>query len=159
MTTIHRALPTGLAPADPDELLRLTLLLAHDERLPELLDLTSPERSWARLEATDLMEVWLIGWPPGTATGWHDHQGSSGAFRVVHGALTEHTWDRGPRTRDLARGEGRSFAASHVHDVRNEGSTAAVSVHAYAPALRGMTRYAVAGGALVRQQVERAGQW
>ena len=54
MTTIHRALPTGLAPADPDELLRLTLLLAHDERLPELLDLTSPERSWTRLEATDL---------------------------------------------------------------------------------------------------------
>lgn len=159
MTTIHRTLPTGLAPTGPDELLRLTALFAHDDRLPDLLDLTSPERSWTRLEATDLMEVWLIGWPPGTGTGWHDHQGSSGAFRVVAGSLTEHTWDRGPRARDLAPGHGRSFTAAHVHDVRNDGTEPAISVHAYAPALRGMTRYAVAGDALVRQQVERAGQW
>lgn len=143
-----------------DQLLRTAELFARDRDLLRHLQPTSTERSWHRLESTDRLEVWLIGWPSGTGTGWHDHAGSHGAFHTVTGSLVESTWaGSAPRSTRLAAGEGRSFGSHHVHDVVNVGDTFAVSIHAYAPALRGMTRYRVQGDRLVAEGLERAGRW
>ncbi|MCF2434515.1 cysteine dioxygenase [Streptomyces thinghirensis] len=96
-------------------------------------------------------EAWLIGWPPGTGTGWHDHAESVGAFVTTAGELTENAlaahlptdgWktleltDGVDRKRRLPTGKGRAFGRHHVHEVLNESPDRhAVSVHAYYPPL------------------------
>jgi hypothetical protein len=50
------------------------------------------ERWYHRLAAGPDGEVWVLTWLPGQATDLHDHGGSAGAFLVVSGALTEHTF-------------------------------------------------------------------
>src|ERR1700749_2890399 len=46
-------------------------------------------RWYERIHLDDSHEVWVISWLPGQATGFHDHGGSAGAFRVVGGTLME----------------------------------------------------------------------
>lgn len=116
------------------------------------------ERWYARIAQTPEHEVWLLTWLPGQETDWHDHGGSAGAFTVVSGALVERTVSGGRvRCMDLPAGAGRRFGAHHVHGVTNRGGVPAISVHAYAPALRSMTRYRLVDGKLRVAEVERAG--
>jgi predicted metal-dependent enzyme (double-stranded beta helix superfamily) len=107
------------------------------------------------------LEAWLLTWLPGQSTGLHDHGGSAGAFAVLDGVLDEtvlvpdeHSMAR--RNRPYAAGEIRGFGRHHVHDVAPAGGPA-VSLHVYAPALIGMTRYVLEDGALVPLASERAG--
>ncbi len=122
-----------------------------------------PRRRWyARLADHADHEVWLLTWLPGQATDLHDHGGSAGAFVVVSGTLTETTVvTRGGAAtlRDslLPAGAGRQFGAHHIHRVANTGNTPAVSVHAYGPALRAMTRYRFEGGIVELESISRAG--
>jgi hypothetical protein len=116
-------------------------------------------RWYARLGATDDHEAWLLTWLPGQHTDLHDHGGSSGAFVVVSGVLTEETLTR-RRTltaRTLPAGAHRVFGSRHVHRVINAGPEPAVSLHVYAPVLRSMTRYLIDGDRLRVMTVERAG--
>jgi predicted metal-dependent enzyme (double-stranded beta helix superfamily) len=122
-----------------------------------------PQHRWyARFAQHPDHEVWLLSWLPGQATDLHDHGGSAGAFVVVSGTLTESTVVRrggGSALRDVAwpAGRGHQFGAHHVHRVANLGNTPAVSVHAYGPALRAMTRYRFEGGTLALESITRAG--
>jgi hypothetical protein len=106
-------------------------------------------------------EVWLLTWLPGQGTELHDHGGSAGAFIVVSGELTEYTVSGGREHGQIYRhGEGHRFGEHYVHRVVNGGSTPAISVHAYAPALRTMTRYAIDNGTLRAIAIDAAGvQW
>ena len=131
---------------------------AADPDLLHLLDPAPAERSWIRLLTTDDYELWLISWPPGAATDWHDHGSSSGAFTVLRGALTEHTFDGGLRLVDLAVGDGKAFGAGYAHDVRNASPAPALSLHAYSPRLSAMTRFRFHGDRLEVLGVERAGE-
>jgi hypothetical protein len=98
--------------------------------------------------------AWLITWAPGTGLELHDHGGSAGTLAVVRGELTErHTTTtdvaalgdgsaRGRlRRRRLRRGSVTTFAADHVHEVRNDGLEPAVSIHVYVPGLTEMSFY------------------
>jgi hypothetical protein len=118
-----------------------------------------PEHRWyARLAVGDDHEVWGLSWLPGQGTDLHDHGGSSGAFLVVAGALTEETVSGGLlRPHRLAAGAARRFGARHVHLVTNRADRPAVSVHVYRPALRRMTRYRLADGLLRVAEVAEAG--
>src|SRR4051812_32270423 len=75
----------------------------------------NPVRRWYhRLAAEPDAEVWVLTWLPGQGTDLHDHGGSSGAFVVVSGTLTEHTVTEeaaGPTVEwnTLRAGEGRAF--------------------------------------------------
>ncbi|MFD2077921.1 Cysteine dioxygenase type I [Actinopolymorpha cephalotaxi] len=142
------------------------------------------ERWYARLDVDPDHEVWLIAWLPGQGTGLHDHGEALGAFTVVRGALTETTvTPAGPDAADAAdaadgalpggritpgtvvrparrhfgAGQVRGFGYEHVHDVANSGDVPAVSVHAYAPELTAMTRYAVVDRRLTVLSSERVG--
>jgi hypothetical protein len=121
------------------------------------------------------MDAWLIGWPAGSNTGWHDHQGSAGVMYVARGTLTELSLPGGitstdVRTRriDATRGrtlganpatQARAFGRNHIHHVVNEYDEPAYSIHVYAPRLRGMTRYAWDDEQLVKTGSELAGRW
>ncbi|MEU1606315.1 cysteine dioxygenase [Micromonospora matsumotoense] len=116
------------------------------------------ERWYARLASADDHEVWALSWLPGQGTDLHDHGGSSGAFLVVAGELTEQTVSGGRlRPHRLAAGAGRRFGPRHVHVVTNRGDQPAVSVHVYRPALRHMTQYRLVDGRLQVAEVALAG--
>ncbi|WP_375484174.1 cysteine dioxygenase family protein [uncultured Jatrophihabitans sp.] len=110
-----------------------------------------PEQRWHRRIYRDRrVDVWLISWLPSQGTQLHDHGGSSGAFTVLSGVLTEAVVTGGSVLHDHERGTGSTvgFGAHYVHDVRNLGDAPAVSVHAYSAPLTSMTYYDLADGAL-----------
>jgi quercetin dioxygenase-like cupin family protein len=114
-------------------------------------------RWYERIQLSGGHEVWLISWLPGQSTGFHDHGGSAGAFAVVWGELTESLVGE---TRAVEAGTSRAFGPRYVHDVRNDcGTSVAVSVHAYSPPLREMTRYDLTGDGLVPVATEGSDSW
>jgi predicted metal-dependent enzyme (double-stranded beta helix superfamily) len=119
------------------------------------------ERVHTRLTSGPAWEAWVLTWLPGQGTLIHDHGGSSGAFVVVAGSLTEDTYGlrrlTSPSIRALAVGRVRAFSQHHVHRVTNAGTSPTISVHVYAPGITSMTTYAGAGGRLTAVGVERAG--
>ncbi|TDT28017.1 cysteine dioxygenase type I [Streptomyces sp. BK208] len=148
---------------------------AADTDLIDSLPLDPEGRTWVRLAGPGGSEAWLIGWPPGTGTGWHDHADSVGAFVTAVGELKENAlaarlptdgWktlelsDGVDRQRRLTAGKGRAFGRHHVHEVLNESSGHhAVSVHAYYPPLPQIRRYSRSGQTLRLEQVERPQDW
>ncbi|MEH0843840.1 cysteine dioxygenase family protein [Micromonospora sp. CPCC 205711] len=141
-----------------------TDLLAVAERYADPTTWTVPlrfdraTRWYARLAVAVDHEVWALSWLPGQGTDLHDHGGSSGAFLVVAGELTEETVSAGRlRPHRLAVRAARRFGPRHVHVVTNRGDQPAVSVHVYRPALRRMTHYRLVDGHLRVAEVARAG--
>ncbi|MER5950034.1 cysteine dioxygenase [Streptomyces sp. NPDC001904] len=148
---------------------------ATDQDLIASLPLDPEGRTWVRLEGPGGSEAWLIGWPPGSGTGWHDHANSVGAFLTASGTLTENSlaarlptdgWktlelsEGFDRARRLGTGQGRAFGRHHVHEVLNESPTEhAVSVHAYYPPLPQIRRYSRTGPLLRLESVERPEDW
>ena len=112
------------------------------------------ERWHQRIYRDPRVDIWLISWLPTQGTQLHDHGGSSGAFTVLSGALTESVPSGDGRLAisdyERATGDTVRFGGHYVHDVRNAGTEAAVSVHAYSPPLSSMTFYDLDGGNLVK---------
>ena len=166
--------PATRAPA-LSELLGFALAAAADAELIARLDTLPGERTWFPLTGPAGSEAWVIGWPPGAETGWHDHGGSIGAFATAAGTLHEsalavplpgdgwQTLELLPdldRERDLPAGVGRAFGPNHLHQVVNPSPTAhAVSVHVYYPPLPLIRRYRRRGRVLRLETVERPEQW
>ena len=163
------------APPTADELLAFARRTAADSALIARLPLDPNGRTWMRLEGPGGSEAWLIGWPPGTETGWHDHGGSFGVFATAAGELTEESvavplpsfgWqsleldDDVDRTRHLPAGKGRAFGPHHVHQVTNSSDDQyAISVHAYYPPLPRMRRYSRDDRTLRLDHVELPEAW
>ncbi|MET7616650.1 cysteine dioxygenase [Streptomyces sp. NPDC005408] len=156
------------------ELLDFVRRSAADKELIASLPLDPEGRTWVRLEGPGGSEAWLIGWPPGTGTGWHDHAESHGAFATGVGELKENSlavrlpasgWktlelnEGVDRERQLGPGNGRAFGKHHVHEVLNESAEHVVSVHAYYPPLPLIRRFSRSGAVLRLEQVERPGDW
>lgn len=157
------------------ELLDFVRRTAEDTALIASLPLDPEGRTWVRLDGPRGSEAWLIGWPPGTGTGWHDHADSVGAFTTASGTLKEHSlavrlptdgWktleltEGVDRERELAAGQGRAFGQNHVHEVLNESdSVHAVSVHAYYPPLPRIRRFSRTGAVLRLEQTEVPEDW
>ncbi|MFD3493784.1 cysteine dioxygenase [Streptomyces sp. NPDC058690] len=157
------------------ELLEFVHRTAADTDLIAALPLDPEGRTWIRLDGPGGSEAWLIGWPPGTGTGWHDHADSLGAFSTAAGTLKEQSlavrlptdgWktlelaEGVDRSRQLSVGQGRAFGRHHVHEVLNESDTEhAVSVHAYYPPLPQIRRYSRTGAVLRLEHVEHPEDW
>lgn len=162
------------APTQAD-LLDFVRRTAADRALIASLPLDPEGRTWVRLQGPGGSEAWLIGWPPGTGTGWHDHAESVGAFLAASGELKENSlaarlpadgWktlelsEGFDQQRRLTAGQGRAFGRHHVHEVLNESLTEhAVSVHAYYPPLPQIRRYSRTGPVLRLESVERPEDW
>lgn len=135
-------------------------LLAGDLGPVHYGDPDRPGERWhVRVHADALVDVWVISWLPEQGTRLHDHGGSSGAFTVVQGSLTEAAWSPATAGRgrlvDHVHATGRTvaFGPERVHDVRNLHAAPALSVHAYSTPLLRMGFYDLLDGALHQTSV------
>jgi hypothetical protein len=158
---VQPALPAALATAtrsrsrpapgflDPVELVGYTRFVAEEVRSGRYpyVEYDAAERWHQRLYRDQRVDLWLISWLPTQGTQLHDHGGSSGAFTVVSGELSESVYR--PGSTELAElfragSDSVGFGPRYVHDVVNRSSSPAVSVHAYSPPLARMNFYDVA---------------
>lgn len=138
---------------NPLELIDLTRFYAREVAAGQYpyVDFDPGERWHQRIYRDPRVDVWLISWLPEQGTQLHDHGGSSGAFTVLTGLLTEAVFSTAG-LRELTHPSDNSvgFGPHYVHDVRNLADVAAVSVHAYSKPLTSMTYYDLEGEELVR---------
>ncbi|MDQ6749711.1 MAG: cysteine dioxygenase family protein [Actinomycetota bacterium] len=138
---------------------RVVIHVAAEPDLWELqIDRRSNQRMYASLHRDARVDVWAILWRAGSDTGWHDHDTSSGAVRVVEGALAEFKLrlGAGERRHEYRADDCFSFDPSHIHRLVCE-TGCAVSIHAYSAPLWRLGRYTVDdGGALHRTSVTYA---
>lgn len=143
----------GRPTLNPLQLIDLTRFYARevaDGHYP-WVDFDPAERWHQRIYRDQTVDVWLISWLPEQGTQLHDHGGSSGAFTVLTGLLTEAVFaPAGLRNLTHAAQSSVGFGAHYVHDVRNLADKPAVSVHAYSSPLTSMTYYDVEDDRLVR---------
>src|SRR5919201_2509777 len=123
---------------DPAELRELVARIAADPaQWQQLVRRDATDRHFAQLWRDDHVDVWVISWANGNDTGFHDHDVSRGAVAVVEGELVEERLVVGgpPRVLRHRAGDTFDFDASHVHRMRQDAATPAVSIHAYSPPL------------------------
>jgi len=103
------------------------------------------------LARTDACELLVACWLPGQASLVHDHGGSHGAALLVRGELkeTRYAWG-GDRLQPAlackaAEGDVMVERPDTIHRVVNPARHGAVSLHLYAPPMRGMTPYDARG--------------
>jgi predicted metal-dependent enzyme (double-stranded beta helix superfamily) len=143
-----------------DELRELVGAIAADpDRWLSLVRPDAVERHFEQLVRDDHVDVWVISWANGNDTGFHDHDVSRGAVAVVEGELVEERLVVGgpPRVRRHVAGDVFDFDASHVHRMRQDAATPAVSIHAYSPPLWRMGAYTLGpDGTLQRRSISYA---
>lgn len=128
-------------------------LAEQPERWREELDFPDRGRHYVSLHRDDFVDVWLQCWTPEHDTGWHDHDLSAGAVRVVAGELVESSPRIGgePATRLVAAGEAYSFGPDHIHRLQGRAARS-VSIHAYSPPLWRLGRYAIDEHGVMRRR-------
>jgi predicted metal-dependent enzyme (double-stranded beta helix superfamily) len=111
-------------------------------------------RHYVSLRRDEHVDVWLLCWTPGDDTGWHDHDISSGAVRVVSGALKESNPRIGGAHLETTMPAGTSFCFGPEHIHRLGGAAdRSVSIHAYSPPLNRLGQYSMDDGVLRRVSV------
>jgi len=138
---------------DRAELEQLVNRLAeHPERWDGRMSFSDEKRHFVSLYRDDYVDVWLLCWTPVNDTGWHDHDISSGAVRVVDGALLESSPRIGGEavSRTVPAGRSFSFGPDHIHRLAGHGERS-VSIHAYSPPLWRLGAYAINGDGVMRR--------
>ena len=128
-------------------------IAADPARWSDLVGFDDAERVYVSLHRDDFVDVWMLCWTPLNDTGWHDHDISSGAVRVVGGALAESNPRIGgePATRIVPAGETFSFGPDHIHRLSGA-EVRSVSIHAYSPPLWRLGQYSIDPEGVMRRQ-------
>lgn len=164
-TDLSTAAATTDLPALPgrtlsqDELVALVQELARRPALwSDRVAFDTGGRHFASLYRDEDVDVWLLCWNTVDDTGWHDHDTSSGAVTVTHGAVREANprLNSEPVTKVVQAGSTFSFGPEHIHRMAGE-VDGSVTIHAYSPPLWRMGQYTFgADGALRRRSLSYA---
>ena len=139
---------------DRAELQTLVDELATDaEAWREHVAFSGPARHYVSLHRDEFVDVWLLCWTRADDTGWHDHDISSGAVRVVRGAVKESSprMSGDPAVRIVTEGGSFSFGPEHIHRLAGDDEQA-VSIHAYSPPLWRLGQYSIDGDGVMRRE-------
>ena len=139
---------------DRAELQSLVDELASDpDRWRDHVAFPSENRHFVSLHRDEYVDVWLLCWKRGDDTGWHDHDISSGAVRVVGGTLRESSprIAGDPVARVIEAGGSFSFGPEHIHRLAGDDEYA-VSIHAYSPPLWRLGQYSVDSDGVMRRE-------
>jgi Cysteine dioxygenase type I len=128
-------------------------LAEQPDRWRERVSFSDQERRFVSLYRDDHVDVWLLCWTPVNDTGWHDHDISSGAVRVVRGSLRESNPRIGgqPASRAVSSGESFAFGPDHIHRLAGD-EERSVSIHAYSPPLWRLGQYAIDRDGVMRRR-------
>jgi predicted metal-dependent enzyme (double-stranded beta helix superfamily) len=139
---------------DRAELQELVDRLAREpEHWRDHVAFSDEKRHFVSLYRDDYVDVWLLCWTPTNDTGFHDHDISSGAVRVLEGALSELT----PRiageaaVRVVLAGESFSFGPEHIHRLAGGQDYRSISLHAYSPPLWRLGQYSIDSDGIMRR--------
>lgn len=152
------ALAAGCAPGvlDATELAGFVRVLANRSDLWKPLVVCDRSRRRYRLMLEDdRLDIWVLSWMPGQATGYHDHGTSDVALTALQGTVLERQVRAGEASieRELRPGEVRQGPAGYIHSVAHGAGAPAVTLHAYSPPLVQVGQYrAGPDGALRREQ-------
>jgi predicted metal-dependent enzyme (double-stranded beta helix superfamily) len=143
----------------PDRILgqrELAGLIANLADRPDLwsdqVSYAGGRRHYASIHRDEYVDIWLISWSPGNDTGWHDHDVSSGAVRVVRGALVESNLRIGgvAAERTVGAGTAFSFGPDHIHRLTGKADQT-ISLHAYSPPLWRLGQYVIDDAGVMRR--------
>jgi len=129
------------------ELEEIVARIAATDQWADRVRFRGDRRWYERIHHAADHDIWIISWLPGQSTGFHDHGGSVGAFAVASGVLQEISANGASHIAE--RGKASSFGPDYAHDVRNDSTALAVSIHAYSPPLNEMNEYELDNGYLV----------
>jgi hypothetical protein len=89
------------------------------------------------------LDVWVLSWMPGQATGFHDHGRSDVALTTLQGAVCERQIRLGQEgiERELVPGFVQAGPAGYIHSVSHGSGEPAVTLHAYSPPLVRVGQY------------------
>ncbi len=127
-----------------EELCRLVAQLAARADLWKPLVVRDAARRRYRLLLEDArLDIWVLSWMPGQATGYHDHGSSNVGLTTLQGAVIERQIRLGWRNieRELVPGFVQPGAAGYIHSVSHGRGTPAVTLHAYSPPLVQVGQY------------------
>jgi quercetin dioxygenase-like cupin family protein len=131
----------------------VTALARDTERWAHHVHHDPRARTYELIWGDEHVNAWLICWSEDQDTGFHDHDESAAAIRVIDGEVRE---DRlrltaEPEARVIGPGRTFSLPASAIHRVLHSGEAPAVTIHAYSPPLTRVGAYFVGpGGELQR---------
>ncbi len=127
-------------------------LAKHPELWEHHINHEGGRRHYASVYRDSNIDVWLLCWNTEDDTGWHDHDISSGAVAVTHGAVSEANprMNGEPVHRVVKAGRSFTFGPDHVHRMVGafDGS---VSIHAYSPPLWRMGQYSIGPSGVIRR--------
>jgi hypothetical protein len=127
-------------------------LAIEPDRWLEHVAFREAERHFTSLHRDDFLDIWLMCWRRVDDTGWHDHDVSSGAVRVVSGSLRESRPRIGGAAAEHLYGAGQSFSfgPDHIHRLSGDGEES-ISIHAYSPPLWRLGQYSISGDGVMRR--------
>jgi predicted metal-dependent enzyme (double-stranded beta helix superfamily) len=128
----------------PGELCRLVGELAPRKDLWEPLVVCDATRRRYRLMLEDSrLDVWVLSWMAGQATGFHDHGSSHVALTALAGSVVERQirLGRPDIERQLVPGCVQPGEAGYIHSVSHGAGAPAVTLHAYSPPLTHVGQY------------------
>jgi predicted metal-dependent enzyme (double-stranded beta helix superfamily) len=134
----------GSASLDCDDLGRLVASLATRRDLWTPLVVSDRDRRRYRLMFEDeRVDIWVLSWMPGQATGYHDHAHSNVALAALQGSVLERRLRAGEASIEqrLLPGILRRGPAGYIHSVAHGGGEPAVTLHAYSPPLVEVGQY------------------
>jgi predicted metal-dependent enzyme (double-stranded beta helix superfamily) len=138
------AVPYGAGSLDCDELGALVASIAERRDLWTPLVVSDRLRRRYRLMFEDeRLDVWVLSWMPGQATGYHDHADSNVALTALRGSVLERRLRAGKESVEqwLRPGVLRKGPAGYIHSVAHGAGEPAVTLHAYSPPLVEVGQY------------------
>lgn len=154
-----RDLPSGVL--DTDALAQLVGDVAADRLTWEPLVVVDPDRRRYRLVyEDDRLDLWVLSWMPGQATGLHDHGASAVALTAAHGSVVEQHLVIGaePTRRILTPGTVHTGPSGYIHAVGHDEGAPAVTIHAYSPPLLHVGQYRAGDDGRIWREIQHGRQ-
>src|SRR5690606_27862615 len=119
---------------DVDALEQLVQRIAADASLWEPLKVVDPlRRRYRLLYEDDRVDVWVLSWMDGQATGFHDHDVSGVGLACAAGSVVERQMllPSGATSVTMRPGDSRQGPPGYIHSVSHDDGAPAITIHAY----------------------------
>jgi predicted metal-dependent enzyme (double-stranded beta helix superfamily) len=106
------------------------------------------------------LDIWVLSWMPGQATGYHDHGTSNVALTALQGTVIERQIRVGLASirRELCAGHVQQGPAGYIHSVTHRSGEPAVTLHAYSPPLLEVGQYRAGADGALRRELQHGRQ-